>query len=137
MRVEQAMSKSLTCISPATTLAEAAAIMRELDVGVLPVGGDGHPVGMLTDRDIVVRAIADSKNPVSVRVGDVITPRVCTIYVDQDVADASEIMSQEQVRRLLVLDRNETPVGILSLGDLSRASADEPAQVAMEGVTRP
>jgi CBS domain-containing protein len=137
MRVEEAMSKNLTCISTGTTLAQAAAIMRERDVGVLPVRDDGQPVGMITDRDIVVRAVADSKNPVNTCVGDVITPHICTIYADQDVDDASELMSREQVRRLLVLDRQDSPVGILSLGDLTRASADQSAQVAMEGVTRP
>jgi CBS domain-containing protein len=137
MRVEEAMSKNLTCISPGTTLAQAAAIMRERDVGVLPVRDGENPVGMLTDRDIVVRAVADNKNPSNVCAGDVITPHICTIYADQDVDDASVLMSREQVRRLLVLDRQEAPVGILSLGDLTRASADQSAQVAMEGVTRP
>jgi CBS domain-containing protein len=137
MRVEEVMSRSLKCITPDTTLAEAASIMRELDVGVLPVGHAGNPTGMLTDRDIVIRAIAENKDPANTLASEVITPRVCTVYADQDVEQASELMSREQVRRLLVLDRQRTPVGVISLGDLTRGSADGSAQVAMEGVNRP
>ena len=92
---------------------------------------------MLTDRDIVIRAVAENKDPANTCAGDVITPRICTIYADDDVEDASQLMSTEQVRRLLVLDRQQTPVGILSIGDLARASADGSVQTAMDGVARP
>jgi CBS domain-containing protein len=136
MQVHQVMTPHVKCIGPSTTLDQAAAIMRELDVGALPVG-DGNPTGILTDRDIVVRAVADGRDPVQTRARDIITPRVCSIYQDQNIEDASELMSKERIRRVLVLDRQQRPVGILSLGDLSRASAEGSAQVALEGVTRP
>lgn len=137
MQVQQFMTKTVEFVSPTTTLAEAATLMRELDVGVLPVGDGGRATGMLTDRDIVVRAIAENRDPAQTRVGEVVTPRVCTVYADQDVEDAANLMSREQVRRLLVIDRDQRPVGIVSLGDLSRGQAGDAAEVALDGITQP
>jgi CBS domain-containing protein len=137
MQVKELMTKSVKTIEAGATLQEAAQMMRELDVGVLPVSNGGKPTGMLTDRDIVVRALADSRDPTQTCVQDIITPRVCSILEDRDVQEAAELMAKEQVRRLLVVDEQRRAVGILSLGDLSRGSAETAAETAMEGVVRP
>lgn len=120
MQVQELMTKNVKVIDSTATLHEAAEMMRDADIGVLPVADGGRPIGMLTDRDIVVRALADWKDPAQTRVRDVITPRVRTIYADRDVSEAAELMAKEQIRRLLVLDHQQVPVGILSLGDIGR-----------------
>lgn len=138
MQVQELMTKNVKVIDSTATLHEAAEMMRDADIGVLPVADAGRPIGMLTDRDIVVRALADYKDPAQTRVRDVITPRVRTIYADRDVNEAAELMAKEQIRRLLVLDHHQVPVGILSLGDLGRGdSASTQAAHALHGVSEP
>ncbi len=137
MQVSELMTKAVQTIEAGATLQEAAQMMRDLDVGVLPVSDGGRPTGMLTDRDIVIRAVADSRDPVQTCVRDVITPRVCSIDAEQEVSEAAELMAKEQVRRLLVVDKQQRAVGIISLGDLSRGSAEDAAETAMQGVARP
>lgn len=134
MQVQELMTKNVKMIEPATTLIEAAEIMRNEDVGALPVGTDKRVTGIITDRDIVVRALADYKDPAQVTAGEVMTPRLTTIYADQDVNEAAELMAKDQVRRLLVLDREQDPVGVLSLGDIAQTKTSAEAR-ALEGVT--
>ena len=112
--------------------------MRDQDLGALPVADAGRAIGMLTDRDIVVRAIAEAKDPAQTRVREVITPRLTTIFADRDVREAADLMAKDQVRRLLVIDHQQMPVGILSLGDIARSNAvaDSGAQ-ALQGVSEP
>jgi CBS domain-containing protein len=138
MQVRELMTKNVKVIDSTATLNEAAEMMRDADIGVLPVADAGRPIGMLTDRDIVVRALADYKDPAQTRVRDVITPRVRTIYADRDVREAAELMAKEQLRRLLVIDHHQAPVGILSLGDIARedAATSEGAH-ALQGVSEP
>lgn len=136
MQVQELMTKSVKMIEPSTTLVEAAEIMRDEDTGALPVGTDRRPTGILTDRDIVVRALADYKDPAQVTAGEVMTPRLSTVYVDQDVREAAELMAKDQVRRLVVLDHNQDPVGVLSLGDLAQSQfATSAGAQALQGVT--
>jgi CBS domain-containing protein len=117
---------------------EAAEIMRDQDVGALPVADAGRPIGMLTDRDIVVRALADYRDPGQTRVRDIITPRLSTVYNDQDVTEAADVMARDQVRRLLVLDRQQAPVGILSLGDIGKIqSVSSEGAKALQGTSEP
>lgn len=138
MQVQELMSKNVKLIEGTASLLEAAEVMRDQDVGVLPVSDGGRTIGMLTDRDIVVRALADYKDPAQTQVREVITPRVSTVYFDQDVSDAAELMAKDQVRRLLVLDRQQKPVGILSLGDVGKhdGTNGEGAE-ALRGVSQP
>jgi CBS domain-containing protein len=138
MQVQEVMSRGVKVIDSTATLLEAAEMMRDQDVGALPVGDAGRPTGMLTDRDIVVRALAENKDPAQTRVREIITPRLATIYEDQDVSEAAALMAKEQVRRLLVLDHNKAPVGILSLGDIGKNdSTPSTGAKALRGVSEP
>jgi CBS domain-containing protein len=138
MQVRELMTKNVKVIDSTATLNEAAEMMRDADIGVLPVADAGRPIGMLTDRDIVVRALADYKDPAQTRVRDVITPRVRTIYADREVKEAAELMAKEQLRRLLVIDQQQVPIGILSLGDIARDdSATSEGARALQGVSEP
>jgi CBS domain-containing protein len=106
-------------------LKEAAERMRDLDSGVLPVGQQDRVVGMLTDRDITIRATAAGKDPNQTRVEAVMTPDVVYCYEDEDARDAARKMEEHQLRRLIVLNRDKRLVGILSLGDLAVHTADD------------
>ena len=139
MQVREAMTRGVECVRPETPLAEAARKMREMDVGPLPVCGDNDRlVGMLTDRDVTVRATAEGSDPAGTRVRDVMTPEVIYCFDDQDVAEAARLMKERQVRRLVVLNRDKRLVGIVSLGDLAVETGDEVlAGNTIEAVSQP
>jgi CBS domain-containing protein len=122
MKVHEIMTAHARCIGPENTLVEAAGLMRELDVGALPVLENGELAGMLTDRDLVVRAIADGRDPNETPVRDAMSPSAMFVLADQEVEEAVRVMQQRQVRRLPVLDRARRLVGIVSLGDIAVAS---------------
>lgn len=117
-RIADIMSTDVSTIQPQDSLRRAAECMRRLDVGSLPVWDGERLLGMLTDRDIVVRALADGLDPDTACVSDVMTPDVHTCLPEQDVEDAKRLMGEQQLRRLPVVDANARLVGILSLGDL-------------------
>jgi len=138
MRVSEVMTRSVKCIGPQATLQEAAAQMKALDIGTLPVCDNDRPVGIITDRDITVRATAEGEAPNEVRVRDVMTPEVIYCYDDALVDNAALLMQQKQVRRLLVLNSDKRLVGIVSLGDLAVKSHDEElAGNTLEAVSEP
>jgi CBS domain-containing protein len=139
MQVKDVMTSGVECISPNTTLREAAQKMKELDVGPLPIcGEDDRLAGMITDRDITVRAVAAGLDPSTAQVRDVMTPNIIYCYEDQDISDAAHMMEQNQIRRLLVLNREKRLVGILSLGDLAVDTGDEQlAGHTLEAVSEP
>jgi CBS domain-containing protein len=125
MKLKDIMTSKPECIRPDTTLQEAARKMRDLDVGPLPVcGDDDRLAGMITDRDITVRAVAEGKDPRTTRVREVMTDEIIYAFEDQDVEEAARIMKERQVRRLVVLNRDKRLVGIVSLGDLATESGD-------------
>jgi CBS domain-containing protein len=113
--------------------------MKELDVGMLPVCGDNDRlVGTLTDRDITIRAVAEGLDPRTALVRDVMTPSVVYCFEDEDVEEAARLMKDNQVRRLVVLNRDKRLVGIVSLGDLAVDTGDEHlAGSALEAVSEP
>lgn len=113
------MTAHARCIAPENTLVEAAGLMRELDVGVLPVCDHDRLAGMVTDRDIVVRGVADGRDAYTSAVRDVMSPGVVYVLADQEVEEAARIMEEKQIRRLPVLNREKRLVGILSLGDVA------------------
>src|SRR5262252_3925739 len=119
MQLKEVMTPAVEVISPQASIREAAEKMRHLDIGPLPVCDGDRLVGMLTDRDITVRAVADGRDPVTTRVYEVMTPDVVYGFDDQDVQDAVRLMEQYQIRRLPVLSRSKRLVGIVSLGDLA------------------
>ena len=125
MQLKDVMTRRVEIARPDNTLEEAALKMRNLDVGPLPVCLGSVVVGILTDRDITVRAIAEGRDPRSTPVAEVMTKDVFYCYEDQDVREAAKLMSDLQVRRLIVLDRDSNLVGIVSLGDLVTDTGDE------------
>src|ERR671933_1576129 len=115
MRVSEAMTHDVRVASPDQSIREAARIMAEIDAGVLPVGEGDRLVGMVTDRDIAVRAVAEGKGP-DTPVREVMTPEVRYVSEDESLRDAADSMAREQVRRLPVVNRDKRLVGIISLG---------------------
>jgi CBS domain-containing protein len=125
MQIKEIMTREPVVIQPDVVLKEAAVRMRELDSGVMPVGRTDRLVGMLTDRDITIRATAAGKDPNRTRVEEVMTPDVVYCFEDDDLRDAARKMEEHQLRRLIVLNRDKRLVGILSLGDLAVHTADD------------
>ncbi|NLE30320.1 MAG: CBS domain-containing protein [Phycisphaerae bacterium] len=119
MQIKDIMTHGMEAIETESTLVQAAEKMKVFDIGMLPVFEGDNLVGVVTDRDIVVRALAAGQDPRSTRVHDVMTSAVIHCLEDQDIEEAIQIMEENQVRRLIVLDRNRQPVGIVSLGDLA------------------
>jgi CBS domain-containing protein len=124
MELRDIMTKHVHVVTPATTIQQAAQMMRDLDTGILPVCDDQAIIGLLTDRDIVVRALAEGKEAESA-VTDAMTGNVVCMYEDDDVEEAAQMMEEKQIRRLIVLNRNQELAGIVSLADLSREVGDE------------
>jgi CBS domain-containing protein len=119
MKVKDVMHKGTTCVEPSTPVKEIAKRMRDGDVGAIPVKADGRLVGIVTDRDITCRALADSGNPAKMTAKDVMTKDVVCCSPDDDVQVAIEAMEAKQIRRLPVTDSHKTMIGMLSLGDIS------------------
>jgi CBS domain-containing protein len=120
MKVGELMTRTVQCASPDQTVAAAATAMEEFDVGVLPVLADGALVGILTDRDLVLRTLAAGL-PADTPVREVMSSRVECCYAADSLADAAEMMGHLQVRRLPVLDDKQRLVGIVSLTDIAAA----------------
>ena len=132
------MTANVAVISPGDTLEEAARIMDVLDVGPLPVCEGNRVVGMLTDRDITVRATAAGCDPKTTLVGDAMSLEVVCCYEDQDVLEAARLMKDKQIRRLPVLSRAGDLMGIVSLGDLATEAGDQgQAGEVLEKVSKP
>jgi CBS domain-containing protein len=124
MQIRDIMTPNVTCVGLDDTLQHAAAKMKELDVGPLPVCDRDRIAGMVTDRDITLRAVAEGRDPKSTKVRDVMTRDVISCYEDEDVEAAAQQMQSRQVRRILVLNRDQQLVGIVSLGDLAAETGD-------------
>jgi len=125
MLLRDVMTRDVEVIRPDATLFEAAEKMKRLDVGPLPVCDGERLVGMLTDRDITVRATAVGQDPKEILVRDVMTPDITYYFEDQDVREAANLMKEQQIRRLVVLNRDKRLVGIVSLGDLAVHAGQE------------
>ena len=136
-QIKELMSRDVKMISPNTTIAEAAKKMRDGDFGMLPVGEGDIMVGTISDRDIAIRAVAEDKG-VATKVQDVMSKGVAWVYEDDSVEQAAMIMSEHQVRRLPVVNREKRLVGILALGDLAVQSAEaRPTALALAEISRP
>jgi CBS domain-containing protein len=139
MKVRDVMSKDVEVIDPdTTTVQEAAMKMRNIDVGLLPVCSDNRLVGMVSDRDIAIRAVADGRDPTKTRIADVMTGEIYFAREDQEINDAAKVMREHQVRRLPVLDKEQRLVGIVALADLAVRVKDEAVTVGvLDGVSKP
>jgi CBS domain-containing protein len=119
MRVSEAMSRDVKLANPEKTICEAARLMAEIDAGVLPVGENDRLVGMVTDRDIAVRAVAQEKPPTT-KVREIMSQEVLYCFDDQDLDEVAQNMSEAKVRRLPVVNRDKRLVGIIALADLAK-----------------
>jgi CBS domain-containing protein len=119
MLVNEVMTKHVEFVGPDESLEEAARKMKDLGVGPLAVCENEGVVGMLTDRDITVRAVAAGRNPQTTKVRDVMSGELICCFEDQAVEVAAHLMRSQQIRRVLVLDRDKRLVGIISLSDLA------------------
>jgi CBS domain-containing protein len=124
MKVRNVMSKHIEQTVADATLLEAAKLMRSLDVGLFPVFDGQELVGVITDRDIVCRAVAEGLDPALTKVRDVMTEEVFSCFEDDEDAEAARIMEEHRVRRLVVFNRDGRPVGICSLADIARRAKD-------------
>jgi CBS domain-containing protein len=118
MKVREIMTTDVATATPETTLEDIATMMRDEDTGAIPVLDDDELVGIITDRDIVIRCIAEGKDPVETTVEDVLSDGLETIEPDSGIDEAREIMSRRQIRRLPVVEDGEL-VGMLSIGDIA------------------
>lgn len=136
MRIREVMTLDVESICPEATVHEAAARMKARNIGMLPVCENDRLVGVITDRDITVRCTAEGHAPQSVLVRDVMTPEVFSCFDDQLVSEASLVMQEQKIRRLIVLNRDRRLVGLVSLDDLAVQTHDEElAGVTLEGVS--
>ena len=122
-KLKDLMSRDVQVISPDMSIQEAATQMLEGDFGMLPVGENDRMIGTITDRDIAIRAVADGKDG-NTKVRDVMSEGIAWVFEDQSVEEAAEMMSELQVRRLPVVDRNKRLVGIVALGDFAVESSE-------------
>ena len=136
MKVQDVMSRDVQFVSPEQPIAEAARMMLEADTGALPVGDQDQVTGMITDRDIAIRAVAEGKGP-DATVREVMTQDVKYCFEDDDVDQVTRNMAENQVRRLPVLNRDKRLVGIISLGDLVISRGPDQAGEALSGISQP
>ncbi|MGQ0651208.1 MAG: CBS domain-containing protein [Betaproteobacteria bacterium] len=137
MRVSEAMTRDVRVANPDQTIREVAGIMKEIDAGAMPVGDNDRLVGVITDRDIAIRAVAEGKGP-DTRVRDVMsTEQVKYCYEDEDLAHVARNMAEVQVRRLPVVNRDKRLVGIVSLGDVAQGASQATAGKVVKGVSKP
>jgi CBS domain-containing protein len=124
MQLKEFVNSRVETVQSGDTLQRAAEKMKQLDVGSLPVCDDGQLVGMITDRDITIRAVAKGSDPAAATVSEVMTPEVLWCFENEEVEQAARIMQEHQVRRILVLNEAKELVGITSLGELATATGD-------------
>lgn len=137
MQVREIMTPDPEVMRPDATVAEVARKMRDLDVGDIPIMGDGEIVGIVTDRDIAIRAVAEGVDPSSKQVADIMSKGVKTVNADEQTDQAVKVMEGEQIRRLPVVDQSGKLVGIVSLGDLAVAKDKRTAGEAIKEVSKP
>ena len=136
MKVKDAMTTNVVLARPGQAIREAARLMAQCDTGVLPVGENDRLVGMITDRDIVVRAVAEGHGP-DTPVREVMSNEVLYCFEDETIEHVAQTMGEQQVRRLPVLDREKRLVGIVSLGDLATSAKSRTSGEAIAQISRP
>jgi CBS domain-containing protein len=135
MRVSEAMTRDVRIATPGQSIREVAKIMGELDAGAMPVGENDRLIGMITDRDIAIRAVAQGKGP-DTPVREVMSKEVKYCYEDEDLEHVAHNMGDIQVRRLPVVNRDKRLVGIVSLGDVAQNEDTETTGEATAGVSQ-
>ena len=135
MKVKEAMHTGVQWVDPDTPIVELAKLMREHDIGAIPIGENDRLVGMVTDRDIVCRCIAADLDAKTQRARDVMTEGIVFCQERQELDDAARLMESRRVRRLPVIDGKKRMSGILSLGDVYNASPRTVSKEAMQAVS--
>ena len=135
MKVKDAMHKGAEWVAPDTAVSQVAKKMRELDVGSIPVGENDKLIGMVTDRDITCRAVANGKDMSKLTARDVMTKGIVYCRDGEDLDDALRIMESKKIRRLPVIDEKKRMVGMLSLGDVSHSASRELSGELMAAVS--
>ncbi|HEU4621885.1 MAG TPA: CBS domain-containing protein [Burkholderiaceae bacterium] len=136
-RVAEVMTRGVRSMPPHATLVEAAKAMDELNVGAIPVCEGDRLIGMVTDRDIVVRAVAQGRSISETPLADVMSANVRSCFEDQSVDEVLSLMRDAQIRRVPVVDRARQLVGVLSLGDVAAKDDEAQAGLALEAISEP
>ena len=141
MKVQDIMSRNPTCVTPETPLAEAARLMKQEDIGVVPVVESENSkrlVGLITDRDIAIRAVAEGRDGKTTSVGHIMTSEVRSASPDDSVDDVMTLMGREQVRRVPIVDERGSLVGIVAQADIVlEAKDDKQAEKTVERISQP
>ena len=135
-KVHQVMSDRPRCVTPETLVSEAAQLMESDDIGSLPILDGEQLAGMVTDRDIVVRAVARGKDPRGMPVSEVASSELVTIHANDDLADALRLMASVQVRRLPVVDEDNRLVGILAQADIAGEAKEKAVGEMVEEISK-
>ena len=135
-KIREAMTQKVRIASPDQSIAEAARLMAECDAGALPVGEDDRLVGVITDRDIAIRAVALGKGP-ETQVREVMSKEVLYCFEDEEIEHVARNMGSEKVRRLPVLNREKRLVGIVSIADLAQSTNADTTGRAVAGISKP
>ena len=130
------MTGSPRCVTPETTVSEAAQLMDSENVGSLPILDGNQLAGVVTDRDIVIRAVAKGKDPKGMPVREVASRELATVHADDDLSDALKLMAREQVRRLPVVDKDNRLVGVLSQADLALEMKEKAVGEMVEEISK-
>ena len=135
-KVHDVMTDSSRCVTPETSVSDAAVLMESEDVGSLPILDGDQLAGVVTDRDIVIRAIAKGKDPRGMAVRDVASRELVTVQADDDLMEALQLMATRQVRRLPVVDENNRLVGILSQADVAVSAKEKSVGEMVEEISK-
>jgi predicted transcriptional regulator len=137
MQVGEVMTRNPEAVRSSDNVKKAAEVMKRINVGVVPVFDGGDTIGLLTDRDITIRVVAEGKDPMNTKAGDVMSREVITCSEETDVREAFRTMQDKKIRRLLVTDNRSKIVGVVSFGDLAVATDKEMAGEAISEISKP
>ena len=135
-KVHEVMTDNPRCVTPETPVSEAARLMKSEDVGSLPILEGDKVTGVITDRDIVIRAVAEEKDPRGMPVREVASRELVTIRPDEDLSEALKLMASYQVRRLPVVDEDNTLVGVLAQADIAMEGKEKDLAHMVEDISR-
>jgi CBS domain-containing protein len=135
MRVKRAMHEGVQWVEPMTSVKEIARLMRKHDIGAIPIGENDRLIGMVTDRDIVCRCVAEGSDPTNATARQVMSKGIVFCRDEEELDDAARIMEQKKIRRLPVINKDKRMIGMLSLGDVSQAGSRELTGEVMKSVS--
>ena len=125
MKIQQIMTKKVETAAPTLPIGKAAEKMRDLDIGFLPICDNDKLIGTVTDRDITIKSVAQGRDPRLAPVSEIMSQQVFYCYEDKDVEHCARYMQEKEVRRLVILNREKRLVGVVSLGDIAKATGEK------------